>query len=438
MAENFEKKSEQRRWAMHALTQVLSDGRMLDDALADVPAEQRAWVHEVVAGSLRWKGRLDWIIDQLSLKKRPTGGIRKALLLASYQLLNQPSVPQAWIVSETVDWVRGKEGEAASKFVNALLRRISDHVESWRTLEWPNSAPEAEQAKWASLPEWIWRRVVRDHGRDWARAYAQASLDRPSFWLRSREPVESATRGPLEDSWKLESWHPVQDSPQYASGQLFVQDISSQVLISEFTDEVRRAWGTIEKRSVLDLCAAPGGKSTGLSWNGWRVLATDRQADTRSSRARFELLVQTAERINAGTAGPGRIEVVDRKDVDALGAQDAVWVDAPCTGSGLLRRHPEIRWIKDEKALVSLQREQVALLREAAGRVRQGGMLMYTVCSVLRSDEVEAVIRQAGLEGFEKVRTWSLSPHLEPFGDGFSGVLFRRVAPVPQSADASS
>jgi 16S rRNA (cytosine967-C5)-methyltransferase len=427
MAETPEKKTEQRRWAMHALTQVLSDQRMLDEALVDVPASQRAWVHEVVAGSLRWKGRLDWIIDQLSLKKRPTGGIRKALLLASYQLLNQPSVPQAWIVSETVDWVRSKEGDAASKFVNALLRRISDHIESWRTLEWPDSAPEAEQAKWASLPEWIWRRVVRDHGREWAKAFAQASLERPSFWIRARSPLEGALQGPLEGSWKLESWRPVQESAEYAAGALFVQDISSQILIRDFTEEACRAWGTIEGKAVLDLCAAPGGKSSGLAWSGWKVLATDRQADTRSSRARFELLVQTAERINAGISGTRRIEVIDRKDVDSLGEQDAVWVDAPCTGSGLLRRHPEIRWIKDEKTLVSLQREQGGLLRDAASHVRPGGLLMFTVCSVLRSDELEAAIRHAGLEGFERLKEWSLSPHLDPFGDGFSGILLRRV-----------
>jgi 16S rRNA (cytosine967-C5)-methyltransferase len=431
MSESFEKKTEQRRWAMHALTQVLSNQRMLDEALSDVPAAQRAWVHEVVAGSLRWRGRLDWIIDQLSLKKKPTGGIRKALLIASYQLLNQPSVPQAWIVSETVDWVRSKEGEAASKFVNALLRRVSDHVESWRTLEWPESAPEAEQAQWASLPEWIWRRIVRDHGREWAKSYALASLERPSFWIRSRQSVEGALQGPLADSWKLESWRPVQDTPEYAAGGLFVQDISSQLLIREFTDEAIKLLGGTEGRQVLDLCAAPGGKSSGLAWNGWTVLATDRQADTRNSRARFELLIQTSERINGGNSGPGRIEVLDRSEIDGLSGQDAVWVDAPCTGSGLLRRHPEIRWIKDEKTLVSLQREQAALLREAAIKVRPGGLLMFTVCSVLRSDELESAIRHAGLEEFEKVRDWSLSPHLEPRGDGFSGVLLRRRSVEP-------
>ncbi|MBU6376608.1 MAG: hypothetical protein KGQ59_11470, partial [Bdellovibrionales bacterium] len=165
MAESQRGKGEQRRWAMQVLTQVLSHQKVLDEALSDVPEESRSWVHEVTAGALRFKGRLDWIIDQLSMKKKPSGGIRKSLLIAAYQLVNQPQVPQAWIVSETVEAVKKKEGDAASKFVNAILRKIADHIESWSGLDWPEVAEEAEQAQWASLPEWMWRRVLRDHGR---------------------------------------------------------------------------------------------------------------------------------------------------------------------------------------------------------------------------------------------------------------------------------
>jgi 16S rRNA C967 or C1407 C5-methylase (RsmB/RsmF family) len=127
-----------------------------------------------------------------------------------------------------------------------------------------------------------------------------------------------------------------------------------------------------------------------------------------------------------GLKGGGSISVVDRKEVEALKNFDAVWVDAPCTGSGLLRRHPEVRWIKDERTLESLRKEQVSLLREASTKVKSGGLLMFTVCSVLRKDECDLIVQSAELTEFEKVREWTLSPHLEPFGDGFSGVLLRR------------
>ncbi len=419
MSTSPSRQSEQRRWAVQVLTQVLSHGKMLDEALGAVPAEIRSWVHEVSAGALRCKGRLDGVIDQLALRKKPSGGVRKALLLASYQLLYQPQVPQAWIVSETVDWVRGREGVAASRFVNALLRRVADHAEEWRTAGWPEGASESEQARWASLPQWIWSRLVRERGHAWARAFAEASLQRPEIWVRALDPVADASPGPISESWMLNDWRPVQDSDAYRRGRLFVQDLSSQLLIAEFTSEARRLFGDVGGKRILDLCAAPGGKSSGLAWNGWSVLATDRQAETRTSQERFGLLRETAARV------PG-IEVIERSKVSTLALVDAVWVDAPCTGTGLLRRHPEIRWIKDEGTLRSLQREQLMLVDEASHRVRPGGLLMVTVCSVLTSDELHACTAGLLEQRFELVRDWSLSPHLEPHGDGFSGRLLRR------------
>jgi len=413
---------------MQVLTQVLSHQRTLDDALSDVPVESRSWVHEITAGTFRFKGRLDWIIDQLSLKKKPSGGVRKALLLAAYQLLNQPQVPQAWIVSETVDAVRKKEGDAAAAFVNAVLRKISDHVESWRKLDWPEGVQASEQAQWASLPEWIWTRLVKDHGLEWARSYSTASLERPTLWIRSRVPQTEAKPGPVAESWELESWRPVHESEDYRMGRLMVQDISSQILVSEFSHEARRLWGSLAGRTVLDLCAAPGGKTTGLAWDGWQVFATDKQAETHTSQDRFRLLQETAARVNAGL-GPqdtGRVEVMDRSRVSGLQNLDAVWVDAPCTGSGVLRRHPEIRWIKTEKSLQSLQKEQINLLAEASAKVKSGGLLMFSVCSALRNEELEWVVRSAELHEFKRIREWSLAPHVPPQGDGFSAVLFRR------------
>lgn len=99
-----------RQAALSTLTRVLSDGVFLDDALIRVEAPLRGWVHEAVAGTLRWKGRVDWVIDQLAFKKKPTGAIRKVLEIAIYQLLNQPQIQPAWIVSESVALVRKREG----------------------------------------------------------------------------------------------------------------------------------------------------------------------------------------------------------------------------------------------------------------------------------------------------------------------------------------
>jgi 16S rRNA (cytosine967-C5)-methyltransferase len=401
-------KGSQRLAALRVLGRVLSERVPLAVSLNDLLEGQSGWVHEVVAGTLRWRGRLDWIIDQFALKKRPTGAIRKCLEMAIYQLLNQPQVEPAWIVSETVDLVRAREGQAASQFVNALLRKVSADLSSWRDLRFPEN-DLAAQARWASLPDWMWKRIVWDLGQERARDFALRSLERPVTWVRARSAVERAEPGPLPESWRLLEWWPVQESQEYQAGRLFVQDLSSQQLIHDFCAVVG------QKGRLLDLCAAPGGKSAGLAWMGWQVTATDRV----EGDARYRLLLETASRIESEHP----LVVLPRKQAIEAGPYDAVWVDAPCTGSGVVRRHPEIRWLKDEKDLFSLQKLQRELVSEALTCVRPGGWFMYTVCSVLR-DELLAAQEGARVAGLELIREWVLFGD----GDGFSGLLFRKPA----------
>src|SRR5690606_19168184 len=148
--------------------------------------------------TLRWRGRLDLAIDAIALKKKPTGWLRRAILTGAYQLVAQDRTSPAGVVSETVAAIKKKEGEAPAKFANALLRRISEDARRWRELPFPEkAAPDSpEAAAWASLPHWLWSRLVRAQGVEWAKAYAQASLERPVIWLRGQEsapaPVEGA------------------------------------------------------------------------------------------------------------------------------------------------------------------------------------------------------------------------------------------------------
>jgi len=411
-------KPDPRQAALSTLTRVLSDGVFLDEALSQVDASQRGWVHEVVAGSLRWKGRLDWIIDQLAFKKKPTGAVRKVLLLATYQLLNQPQIEPAWIVSESVALTRRREGDAASRFVNALLRKVSGSLEDWRNLAFPEGQSPEDQAKWASLPLWLWTRLVRDRGLEWARAYAVASLERPVTWVRARSPVDRSEPGPLTECYCLKEWWPVHQSEAYANGELFVQDISSQRLIRDLCEEASLHGVDPLRSRVLDLCAAPGGKSAGLAWNGWQVIATD-----KATGRRFEMLQETARRIRV--SDPSRaISVLQRDQALKQAPFDAVWVDAPCSGTGILRRHPEARWLKDEKALKDLKAQQSQLLVEASQLIRPGGLLMMTVCSVLEEElGLESVQK---LPGWKLIKRWLLAPQDPPAGDGFGAALWVR------------
>ena len=151
-------------------------------SIADTIADP--WVKDLVAGTLRAYSRLEWVIDAHALKKKPSGAIRKKLALATYQLLFQTrqAVPER-IVSETVSWVKDSEGESASKFANAVLRKIATERARWRDhLE----LGDADWIRAASLPDWIARPLEKAKGREWAARYGMYSMERPSNWIRTK------------------------------------------------------------------------------------------------------------------------------------------------------------------------------------------------------------------------------------------------------------
>lgn len=367
--------------------------RILDKSKADVLAN-RSWIVELCSGALRWRGRLDYAIDQQSLKKKPTGWIRRVLQLAAYQLIVQENAKNAAIVSESVDLVREKEGEFPSKFVNAVLRKLSDHGSSWRELPFPKET--SQQSAWASLPDWMWKRIVADHGLETAKAYAIASLERPSLWIRTREGNRSEKMESLDSA-----------RPRLDSGQAYVQDVSSQALVDWVSGELKKQKLT----RVLDLCAAPGGKSISLAWLGHTVFSSDVEGE-RAIRLceNLEKFAPSAKWISPDDLGKG-----DAKDFDA------VWIDAPCTGSGILRRHPEIRWNKTEKELAQLSKIQVELLKKAESLVKPGGLILYSVCSVLK-EEATGALEKAGMSSRVQESKWFF-PHTAPHGDGFFGAI---------------
>lgn len=403
------------------ITRVLADREPLDEALVRVISElnvdpaSRAWLQDVCSGTLRWRGRLDQIIDSTALKKKPSGWLRKILLVAIYQLIAQDRAQPGAVVSETVNEIKRKEGYAPSRFANAILRKIGDHAAEFRGMAFPEGASREDEALWASLSDWVWKRLVEQQGLDWSKAYALSCLDRPVVWIRSKNPVSWASiEGSVPGAYQVTEGGRITERPGFHEGEFFVQDISSQVLIHEISAEVRSSLGQ-GALTALDLCAAPGGKTAGLSWNDFQVTATDR---AEQSAPRFALLEQTVKRVAPAA------QVIPRSAVTELALQDLVWVDAPCTGSGIIRRHPDVRWLRQERELTVLQGVQLQLIQEAWSKVKPGGFLAYSVCSVLREEGPEAVSR-AQLGG-STVREWLLAPHLAPHGDGFYAALIRK------------
>ena len=419
-----------RSLAVRVLTRVLSDFQPLDEVLTAVSSEVEQecipWLYEVCSGTLRWKGRLDSILDSVAVRKKPSGGLRKTLLLGAYQLVAQDRVSIAQVVSETVSEVKRKDGEAPARFANACLRQVAAQALAWRDQPFPpfGAANPAQAAAWGSLPLWMWNKLVHQHGLEWAQAFAAASLDRPRLWVRSRRPDWSSDwveQGPVPGSWvqndagRSASGRAVVGRAGFVEGEWIVQDVSSQVLIHEVTARVREVLG-VDAVSALDLCAAPGGKSVGLAWNGMNVTSTEIRED------RAQLLRETLAR-----AAP-QVEWLPWSEVSTGGRTnwDLVWVDAPCSGSGILRRHPDVRWLRREEEIPRLNQSQRAVLKQGWDAVKPGGFLVYSVCSVFK-EEGPQIIEQAGLKSCA-VQEWLLGPQQSPFGDGFWGVLLRKSA----------
>ncbi len=401
-----------RNQAVQVLTRTLNDGLTIDQAIDQVMKDgdsSRSWMQEISSGTLRWKGRLDFILNSVSLKKKPSGWLRKILLTSAYQLIAQDRINRAAVVNETVDEIREKEGEAPSRFANAVLRKISDQAVQWKDLD-------GDTAEWASLPEWLWKKICAQQGLAWAKAFALACLERPETWILEGPSLKSSKLGGAAKSGGAVFHH-----EGFQEGKFIVQDISNQVLVSEICSEIKKLSGNLPL-SALDLCAAPGGKTIALSWNGFSVFATDQ--DTR----RLQLIQENLDRLakNPDLIAMGKITLVERKSVADLPLQDLVWVDAPCTGTGIIRRHPEIRWNRKESDLLDLTVLQKKLLLEGWEKVKPGGYLVYSVCSILKEegpDLVRAAGLSEGLLGARKIRDWFLVPQEEPHGDGFWGVL---------------
>jgi 16S rRNA (cytosine967-C5)-methyltransferase len=423
-----------RRLAADVLLQVDRQRAFADAALGaalareSLSGEDRGLATRLVYGALAWQLRLDHTIDAYASRSRVDPRVRIALRVGLFQLAFLDRVPQYAAVDTTVENVRAFAPHAAG-FTNALLRRA--------TREGLAPLPPAEPERTAvelSHPEWLvdmWRRELGD---DEARALMDAN-NRPSpTVLRALVPRQSAIavlqeRGCEAAPARFAPDAIVCTAPSGAPGIAIPQGEASQ-LVALFV-------GVENGQSVLDTCAAPGGKTAYLSslvGESGRVLAVD-----RAPRARTRI-----ER-TCHAAGCGNVDVVESaiEDVRDRGEFDAVLADAPCSGLGTLREHPEIRWRRGPADVEQLAERQAAILRAAARHVRRGGVLVYATCTLTRAendDVVDAFLaahtefhEDAGrvhpavagfLDARGRLRTW---PHRHDMA-GFFAARMRRVA----------
>jgi 16S rRNA (cytosine967-C5)-methyltransferase len=369
-----------RRAAYEVLLRVFEEDAYADRALrtASAPLDERdrALARQLTFGAVQRRRTLDYAIETLG--KRPVRKldppVRAALRLGAYQLGYLGGIPRYAAVNESVELVRRAKLERAVPFTNAVLRRVGDGIAGLL-----DSLPEGPLKH--SYPDWIWDVWRRDLGEEQALALMRAQNESPETVVRLVRGEIEGEPTDIPGAWRV----PRVDEEAMAEGRIWPQSRGSQL--------AGLCVGSQPGERTLDLCAAPGGKATMLA--GEVVAVEVNEARARELEENVKLLgAQNVRVVHAdGRALPAELTGFDR----AL-------VDAPCSGLGVLAARPDLRW--RARPLPELQLE---LLQAAAERVRPGGTVLYSVCTV-NADESEAVVDASGLE-LEPIEEWPQFAH---------------------------
>jgi len=344
--------------------------RALRTAAAGLDDRDRSLARQLAYGTVQRTRTLDYVIETVGRRpiRKLDEPVRAALRLGAFQLVFLDGVPRYAAVNESVELVRRSRLERAVPFTNAVLRRLADDGRA-SVEALPESTPD-EAALRHSYPDWVAETWWRDLGADGALALMRAQNEAPPTVVRLvRGEIEGRPDADVPGAWHVDHM----DERMFEDGCVWPQSVGSQL--------AGLCVGSQAGERVLDLCAAPGGKATMLEGD---VVAVEASA----SRARE--LEENVRRLGATNV---RVVCADGRDLPPdLAGFDRALVDAPCSGLGVLAARPDLRW--RSQPLPELQLE---LLRAAAARVRPGGTIVYSVCTVNR-DEAEAVVDEAGLE----------------------------------------
>jgi len=387
-----------RRLCYRILQQIETKGLFSDDALNSSEMEQldirdRHLTTEIVYGTLRWQGLLDYVLAKSSSRSwhEVTPGAKTLLRMSLYQMWRMDRIPPHALVNDAVELAKRELGKGIDRYLNGVLRNLA-RTNPWRKDELMGNAPRWIQV---SLPQWLWKRWVARYGDHGAGEYALTLNSPPRAALRPTEkagqldylPFEVVPSELVPDAYVQVTPRHKEHSAEEACARYRFQDEASQL--------IPHLLGTsIQGRRIWDACAAPGGKAAilgRLRGDSGRVIASDIRME------RISLL-----RASLRDAGASETDVLIAdvsKPAPFSGCFDAVLADVPCSGLGTLRRNPEIKWKLTPDKLASLQQTQKQILHSVSEAVRVGGRLLYSTCST-EPEENEDVI-----EDFLKLHT---------------------------------
>ena len=367
--------------AVGVLNAVLGEGMMLSQmALPDgLSGPDRARAERLAAQVLRQLDRIDRVLKPL-LRKAPPLSVLNILRLAVWERADGAAAHG--VVNEAVALARrGKRTTHLSGLVNAVLRALPDTVDL--------AAMPAPQ-----MPRWIRQPLVHAYGRDAVTAIEAVQALVPPVDITPKSEAATLPDGARLDSGSIRLVAPGQITQLlgYDTGDWWVQDVAAAMAV--------RLMGVHRGEAVLDVCAAPGGKTLQLADAGAVVTALDISAPR---------MARVAENL-ARTGLAARLVVADALHWEPEDRFEAILLDAPCSATGTLRRHPDLSFIKDGSEVPGLVELQAALLDRALGWLKPGGRLVYCTCSLLPAegeDQLAAALsRHPGLTVVQPSLSW--------------------------------
>lgn len=406
---------------------------------SNLSERDRAFAAALFYGVTERKMTLDYIIAQYLTAKPETvrPEVTAVLRCGIYQIMYMPSVPDSAAVNESVKLCKGFKQFGAAGLVNGLLRNF---IRNKKAVDYSGLNPIERLSIEFSCPQWIARKLSDEYGEETAVKVLAASVGAPPVYARvntvktndedlikalKREGIKAAVNPKLSGCIRIEKTGDIEKSKAFGEGLFHIQDVSSQLCCMTLRPVVNE--------TVLDICAAPGGKSFTMAefmGNNGRVISMDLYDK------RVKLIESGAERLGLKIVEP-KINNATKFNKD-LPIADRVLCDVPCSGLGVIRRKPEIKY-KDEAEFKDLPVLQKGILDVSAKYVKVGGTLVYSTCTLSRAEndgvaeefvkshpDFSPIVQQIPYEGAENSFKRTFFPE-EDGGDGFFTASFRRI-----------
>ena len=434
-------KDRARSLAAEVIYQVLEEGAFanlcLDKALfacRELSIRDRGFATELIYGTIRQKGALDWCLDQFAKTKtaKMDPWLRTILRLSAYQMLYLDKVPVSAAINEGVELAKHYAPKGAAGFANAVLRALD---QGRGKIKYPDKGknPAGFMAAKYSYPQWIVEGWLKIYGRKNTEKMCAYFNEPSKLWIRAnslkitREELKEElseqgveTRESIYAPLGLEILNEVnlRTLTAFQKGHFLVQDESSMLVAPVLAPQ--------PGQTVIDVCSAPGGKTTHLAQlmeNRGEIIACD------IHEHRLELIKENADKLGANII---RTRLQDGCELSKnFGAEfDLVLLDAPCSGLGVLGRRADLRWNKRRGDIVELAALQKELLAQAQSTVKPGGTLIYSTCTTTVEEDEKNV--EWILENYEEFRLDKRLPWTDETGENVGSY---KLSPLKEGTD---